>query len=315
MKKNKLLTIVILLSFKAIYAQSNRVGIDIENPIGIFHIDGKKNTPNSSATEANLADDFIVTSTGSVGLGVLSPKTKLDVRNINNNDNAIGIGNTTSTAQNAGKGAIRYNGSVMQYSNGYEWINIMPSTATKTVVAATKTTQTVDCYAPGGVAVGVYNGVPHRTPCYVTSWTQKYNNSTVGGSFNSSTGVFTANRDGVFTATFTFSLESGKVRAYNPDANQIEAIWRLRNSSGTEINSVKCANNYPSDSRATDAGSGTSPVGSSCTASFRMTPGQTIRPEVWIDLDPNLSNYKKFNEAKGSSGVAYYNNLTIVEQQ
>jgi len=308
------LTVISVVCFSTIKAQ-NSVGIDTANPLGIFHVDGKKNTAASSPTDAQLSDDFIINaSTGTIGIGVLLPKTKLDLRNGMNTDNAIGIGNTTLTAAQAEKGALRYNGTILQYSNGTEWVNITPVPAIKTVVAATKTTQPVYCYAAGGVSVGNYNGIPHRTPCYITDWNQKYNNSTVGGTFAPSSGVFTANRNGVFTATFTFALASGKVRAFSADANQVEAIWRLRDSLGNELNSVKCANNYPSDSRSTDTGRGSVPVGSSCTASFYMTAGQTIRPEVWIDLDPDLAASKNFNVTAGSSGVSYYNNLTITEQ-
>lgn len=312
MMKNIFLVSTLLFGICNINAQ-NKVGIDTANPLGTFHIDGSKNTPAVSPTDSQLSDDFIVTSTGAVGIGVLSPKTKVDLRNISNTDNAVGIGNTTLTAPAAGKGAMRYNGTVLQYSNGAEWVNVTPVPAIKTVVAATKTSQTVSCYALGGVPPGTYSGVPHRTPCYITDWGSKYNNSTDGGSFAPATGVFTANRAGVFTATFTFALAPGKVKALAIDANQVEAIWRLRDGSGTELNSVKCANNYPSDSRALDIDSGSAPVGSSCTASFYMTAGQTIRPEVWIDLDPVVVTPKSFN-VTGASGNSYYNNLTIVEQ-
>ena len=53
-----------------------QVGINTENPQGVFHLDGQGNT--SGAT--NASDDVIVTSSGDVGIGTLSPTQKLEVR-------------------------------------------------------------------------------------------------------------------------------------------------------------------------------------------------------------------------------------------
>ncbi|RXM51802.1 hypothetical protein BOQ64_12915 [Chryseobacterium sp. CH25] len=60
-----------------IFAQ---VGINTANPLGTFHVDGGKNNPASSIPSlAQLSDDFIVTKTGNVGLGMVLPSVKLDI--------------------------------------------------------------------------------------------------------------------------------------------------------------------------------------------------------------------------------------------
>ncbi len=52
---------------------SSQVGINIQNPQGIFHIDAQNNNP------VSVADDVLVDGNGNVGLGILSPTAKLDI--------------------------------------------------------------------------------------------------------------------------------------------------------------------------------------------------------------------------------------------
>lgn len=304
------------------YSTFAQLGIGTETPQGILHIDPQSNTPNSSATETQMADDFIITSDGEMGLGTLTPSVKVDLRN--NGNGALGLGNTNLTASQAGKGAMRYNNNLIQYSNGQHWIDLAPSTKTRSVIIATKTTQSVYINAGGGfTAAGgcincTVNGVPHRNPAYITNWTTKYSNSSEGGTFNASTGVFTANRAGTFTATFTFALASGKVRAWNGsgdavDSNQVEAIWRIFDTNGTtEINSIKCANTFPSDSRLNNNDAGNVMVGSNCTGTVYLQAGQSIRPSLWVDLAPDGQGLKPF-DLTTIGGSSIYNNLTIIE--
>ena len=311
----KNMIIFLTFSFFFLYIDTNaQIGVGIEQPKGILHIDPLKNTVN---TISSATDDFLVeNTTGNIAIGNNSPKVKLDVRGAT--ESAIGLGNTSQTAIEAEEGAVRYNATSkkIQYSNGIEWNDVIINPIEKSVFIATKNSQEVVCYTQGGVSPGTYNGMPHRTPCYLTSWTQKYNNSNDGGIFNPTSGEFTAKRDGVFTATFTFALATGMIRALPnaSDNNQIEAIWRLKDSNGIEINAVKCANNFPSNSRNNTNDVGSAPAASNCTASFYMLTGQKIRPEAWIDLDP--SQQKLFNSTSSGSGAtltSFYNNLTIIE--
>ncbi|QYN51108.1 hypothetical protein [Apibacter sp. ESL0404] len=52
----------------------SQVGVNTNNPQGIFHVDGAKDNPDTgSSTPFQDANDFIVTSDGSVGVGTTSP--------------------------------------------------------------------------------------------------------------------------------------------------------------------------------------------------------------------------------------------------
>lgn len=70
-KKLILYTVLLVLPF-SIRAQ---VGINTTNPQGILHIDPLNNTVGST----NVSDDIIVTSDGSVGIGIINPTAKLHI--------------------------------------------------------------------------------------------------------------------------------------------------------------------------------------------------------------------------------------------
>lgn len=59
----------------------SQVGINTQNPLGILHIDGAKDNPNSgtSLSPTQQSNDFIVTSTGNVGIGTINPTHKLEI--------------------------------------------------------------------------------------------------------------------------------------------------------------------------------------------------------------------------------------------
>ncbi len=67
MKKYFLIyTVTFLLPVSAVFAQ---VGIETENPQGIFHVDPQKDTNGTN----NASDDFIISDSGQVGIGTVSP--------------------------------------------------------------------------------------------------------------------------------------------------------------------------------------------------------------------------------------------------
>ena len=300
----------ILAAIQTLQAQQ-KFGINTATPAAFFHIDGQKNS--STTNNNDIKDDVFVTTDGNLGLGVLSPKTKVDLRNSQNNDNILGLGTTSQTAIQAGSGALRYdNTNGIQYSNGTDWVTVTDNSVAKTVVAATKstwsTTTAGDVYCYNGGYNANQSLIPNRAPCYIRQWTTKYDNAAGGGTFNATTGQFTATRASVFTATFTFALQAAAVSSLTENANQVEAIWRhIRGN--TEINSVKCANTYASNS------SGNVRLGSSCTANFDLEVGDIIRPELWIDVSAGTgatqSNANKRQFDISNNGA--YNNLTIIE--
>lgn len=69
----------ILLYSPAIFSQT--IGINTENPQGIFHVDGKgDNDKKSIPTIAQQANDFIITKDGNVGIGTTTPTKNLHVK-------------------------------------------------------------------------------------------------------------------------------------------------------------------------------------------------------------------------------------------
>jgi hypothetical protein len=73
MKNLKYLFVFALVLSKA------QVGINTANPLQTFHIDPQKNTSTTGSTVNNVADDFVVTDRGNVGIGTTNPSTKLQV--------------------------------------------------------------------------------------------------------------------------------------------------------------------------------------------------------------------------------------------
>lgn len=80
MKKN-ILFILIFTSLSLSYAQ---VGVNTENPKGILHIDGASTSATTNPTvgvvsDIQASDDFIITAEGNLGLGTITPSTKLEI--------------------------------------------------------------------------------------------------------------------------------------------------------------------------------------------------------------------------------------------
>ncbi len=71
------------------YSQTGRVGINTENPQNTFHIDGGKDNPlTGTPSDAQQANDIIITNDGKIGIGMTVPKNLL---NISKKGNATGI--------------------------------------------------------------------------------------------------------------------------------------------------------------------------------------------------------------------------------
>lgn len=74
--------IFILLSIVSVTAFS-QTGVDTNNPQGTLHVDGAgDNATTGIPTTAEAANDFVVTDTGDVGVGTITPHTKLEVNGI-----------------------------------------------------------------------------------------------------------------------------------------------------------------------------------------------------------------------------------------
>lgn len=81
MIKKNLVAFLTLGLFSIPFISFSQTGINTENPQGIFHVDGMKNNGSSAVlTTVQQSDDFIITSSGNVGIGTTTPEAKLDVR-------------------------------------------------------------------------------------------------------------------------------------------------------------------------------------------------------------------------------------------
>lgn len=85
-----------LLFFTMTFCYS-QMGIQTSAPRQVLHIDGEKDTPISGATTLSQeSDDFVVTSSGFVGVGVINPAKPLDVEA---NSQSIRFQNLTQLTQ------------------------------------------------------------------------------------------------------------------------------------------------------------------------------------------------------------------------
>jgi len=117
--KAKFIFLGMLLIPLSVYSQ---VGVNTDNPKAIFHVDGAKDNPNATdPTPAQQANDFVITSSGSVGIGTNTPDPssmfEINVDNLNSDNKKGFLGPRVSltsftddkTVPNPTKGLLVYN--------------------------------------------------------------------------------------------------------------------------------------------------------------------------------------------------------------
>ncbi|MCW3160516.1 complement C1q domain-containing protein [Chryseobacterium oryctis] len=273
------LIILLFLSFgSSAYAQ---IGINTGNPLAKLHIDGGKDNPSTGAPNASQSsNDLVVTNAGFVGVGVLNPIVKLDLRS-SGTQNAIGLGNTTMTAATAGAGAVRYEATTsrIQVSDGNVWeaALVLP---TKAVVVARMTAAF---------------SVAYNTDVNITGWDEVRD---LSSSFDPATGIFTAPRDGVYTFLLTYNFVSGTV------ANSSEVTSQFYSPSANSI----LARSFKTFARGNEAAQ----VGGSSTITVRLTANQTVRPQLRQNITGAGARSLR-NNSDWTNPDAGFNNLTIIE--
>jgi hypothetical protein len=88
----KICTLLFTFSGILLYSQ---VGINTQSPSGIFHVDAAKDNPSTGIPNATQqTNDFIITNDGKVGIGNISPTSKLEVDGSSTNKSAYNAGSS-----------------------------------------------------------------------------------------------------------------------------------------------------------------------------------------------------------------------------
>ncbi|MPT31455.1 MAG: hypothetical protein E2600_07275 [Chryseobacterium sp.] len=275
--KYQLLACTLIFSAGKTLAQT---GVGTIDPQAAFHIDAAKD---ASDTPMHIANDVVVTAAGNLGVGLLSPVTRVDLRSADQKG-ILGVGTNTQTATAAGAGAIRYikddpstvpvEGGYLEYSDGTNWIALPLNPPTKVLINATNNS-----------GVGIPSGI--STPI-TSGWNE------TGDSENAFTnGVFTAPRDGFYLVSFSITL--GPSNGNIPNNTFIEtAIEGVALTGTTTIPTFRTINSYP----AYQANVKQNYISGNCNAIFNLKTGNSFRFSVKHTMgagrvvlaDPTLNN-------------------------
>lgn len=278
-----------------IYAQT---GIGTANPQGALHIDGlKDNAPIGVPTIAQVANDIIVSKgTGFIGVGVLSPQVKLDMRS-SSNENSLGLGATTMNAAAAGAGAVRYDvlnvpvGAKIEVSDGSVW-NKAYVAPQKAVVVVRKTTS---------------QSIPQGSATTIINWNVVRDMS---NSFIPVTGEFTAPRNGTYTFLLTFNFNGIVIN----DGARVESQF-YNPVTGVVLASVYKTFGQSMTGTADDANSTRSTqAGGSSTVTLTLSAGTRVVARLFQNLTSSAVSLRvTSNSADPENPDDGFNNLTIIE--
>ncbi|SIQ45576.1 hypothetical protein SAMN05880573_105214 [Chryseobacterium sp. RU33C] len=167
--KKIILPITLLFLFGKAHAQ---VGINTVNPQGVFNVDGAKDNPSAGVPSAvQQANDFVVTSSGSVGIGTIAPDSsaKIDISASNKGALLPRVALNSNTDQttilspavglivyNTGAGGLTAVGYL--YWNGSEWRQISNSSTgigTLGSISCSDVSLTPSTYTSGTAYTGI----------------------------------------------------------------------------------------------------------------------------------------------------------------
>lgn len=248
-----------------------QVGINTNTPLAMLDVITTGNTASSKALKVVNSDEkeiLTIFNDGKIGIGVANPITHLDVRD-GGIAPIIAVGETNQSASDAKAGALMYksDAKTLSYSNNTQW-NDLSANAPRAYVIAN-----LD---------GSSQTFTQNTRTQIQYWNKSVDNT---NNFNPTTGVFTASKTGIYTATLILTLNDGAIAA----RSYIEAQWLASN--GMSMKSITTFNT-----------AATSLPGSVlCSASFHLTTNETLTASIWQNL------------AASKSLKSGYNNLTIIE--
>lgn len=278
-----------------IYAQ---IGIGTENPKGALHVDGARdNASVGTPTGSQVANDLIISkANGFIGIGVLNPIVKLDMRS-SDTENALGLGTTTMAASAAGAGAVRYDvasipvGAKIEVSDGSVW-NKAYVAPQKAVVVVRKITA---------------QSIPQNSATTITNWNviRDMSNSFVPG-----TGEFTAPRDGTYTFLLTYNFTGTVIN----DASRVESQF-YNPVTGNILASVYKTFGQSMTGTADDANSiRSTQAGGSSTVTLTLTAGTKVVTRLYQNLSSGAVSLRvTSNSSDPANPDDGFNNLTIIE--
>lgn len=283
--KKHFMILMFLFTTTSLFSQ---VGINTEIPQGMLHVDGKKDNQSPPTTE-QAGNDFVVTTNGNVGVGTITPAVKLDLRSTSNLNNALGIGSTSKTAEAVGAGTIRYvdvSGGKLQVSDGVQWMDIYSTPKKSFVVARIRTADKAIKFT--------YNIASVLANWEVTN--------DVSGSFNGTSGEFTAPRDGVYTFSFAYDfVQEGSTFLAN---SSVESQFVKNNN----LIEVKCLKTYGKSTRGAQAGG-------NCVSSMKLNENDKVVVKLLQRIDNSTSGGRGLRSSPTVNAPNFgFNNLTIVEQ-
>ncbi|WET50571.1 hypothetical protein PYS58_05425 [Chryseobacterium indologenes] len=277
----------------------SQVGIGTSNPQGALHIDGAKdNAATGDPSLMQVSNDIIINkTTGFIGAGVLNPMVKLDMRSAGS-ENALGLNTTTMTAVEAGAGAVRYDvanipvGAKIEVSDGVVWHKAYVAPQKAVVVARKITSQSIT----QGTATNINNWNLVRD---------------MSNSFDASSGIFTAPRDGTYTFLLTFNFNGAVIN----DGSRVESQF-YNTSTNTTLASVyktfgQSMTGTPDDANSTRS----TQAGGSSTVTLTLLAGTKVATRLWHNLVSSGSVALRVttNATDPTNPDDGFNNLTIIE--
>jgi len=285
-----------------------QVGINTPNPQGIFHVDGAKdNSATGIPTASQQANDFVITTAGSAGIGNTAPKVRIDVRSSVNTDNSIAVGKTTQLASDADAGAIRYtsfNGGKLQYSDGTRWVDLV-SFPEKAVVIANNTTG-------DRVTYNVEKQIIFNNE-FVDNFNTYYKDPAIGTNntaLNNAPNGFTAPREGVYLVSATVNLVNVALNAGSSAELRYIVLSTDAGGSPTTATVQRCMKPVTGEAPLVNA---QTPV--QCLAGVRLKKGDVLQVRLYENVyaSGTTSIITRTNSAVTSNDYGFVN-LSILEQ-
>ncbi len=289
MKNNINWIFLLSILFFPLNKSYSQIGVNTKtsDPNIILYIDGMKD--NATGQASSIENDVVFTSSGNLGIGTNTPKTRVDVRSVADQSGIFAVGSTTQTASEVGGGAIRYNTSTsyLEYSDGEKWHALPLKPPTKTMVLVKKMSS---------------QSVTNNSTTQITNWNAVMDS---GNDFNLSAGVFTAPRNGFYVVSFNATIDAGSIL----DNSKIETIIESNNNEGN-IEAFRSVDSFPGD----ESGTVNAYVGSGCNAIFNLKKGNTIKFKIFHTLgtDGLFKKEKILYIGSGSDG-GKFNTISIYE--